>query len=115
MRRVLILITVLIALLMLIGCAELVSEETKQVEVTITDAYHKGSWMQPVLAGKVTTFITHPAEYNIVVMHNNTSYTINDYDTYEKYKDCIGQTTTATLVTKTYDNGRVYIDITELK
>jgi hypothetical protein len=72
-------------------------------------------WLQPIRAGKATTFIMHPAEYDVTVEYNGISYTIDDEDTYNRYKDKIGQITIGTLEIRTYDNNKVKYNIIELK
>ena len=99
----------------LVGCANLVNTEYQDVEVIIVDIEHSAMWLQPVRAGKVTTFITHPAKHEVIVEYNNVKYTIDDENTYNRYKDKIGQTTVGTLEIRTYDDGTIKCDITELK
>lgn len=99
----------------LVGCAKLVSTECENVEVNIVDEYHKGMYMTPVFNGKTTTMITHPAVYRITVEYNGVEYTISGSDTYNKYKEKVGQTATGTLEIRTYDDGTVKYDITALE
>ena len=99
----------------LTSCAKVISTETKDVEVEIIDEYHRGMWLQPILTGKVTTMITHPAVYEITVEYNGSEYVISGSDTYEIYKDKIGEISIGVLEIKTYDNGKITEDIIELK
>lgn len=99
----------------LTSCAKLVNTEYENVEVNVVDIHHSAMWLQPIRAGKVTTFVTHPAEYDVTVEYNGVNYTIDDEDTYNRYKDKIGQTTIGTLEIRTYDDGTVKYDVTELK
>lgn len=99
----------------LTGCAKCISTEYENVEVNIVDEYHRGMYVTPIRAGKVTTMVTHPAVYRITVEYNGVEYTISGSDTYNKYKDMVGQTTTGTLEIRTYDNGFVRYDITSLE
>lgn len=99
----------------LTGCAKCISTEYENVEVNIVDEYHRGMYVTPIRAGKVTTMVTHPAVYRITVEYNGVEYTISGSDTYNKYKDMVGQTTTGTLEIRTYDNGSVRYDITSLE
>ena len=101
--------------ILLTGCAELISTEYESVEVNVVDTHHSGMWLQPVKAGKVTTFITHPATYKVTVEYNNVKYTIDDQSTYNRYKGKIGQVTVGALETRTYDDGTVKYNITELQ
>ena len=47
------------------------------------------------------------AEYEITVDYNGVEYSLSDESTYRKYHGRIGQTVSAVLITKTYDNGNV--------
>ena len=114
-KKVLSIVVIICLMFSLVGCAQLVSTEYDSVEVNIVDKHYRGAWLQPVRAGKVTTFITHPARYEIIVEYKSVEYTIDDSDTYNRYKDKIGQTTVGTLEIRTYDDDTVEYDITELK
>ena len=109
------LVMIMCLIISLTGCAKVINTEYKNVEVHIVDKYYRGMWMQPVRSGKITTFVTHPAVYNITVEYNNAEYTINDSNIYDRYKDKIGHTTVGTLETRTYDDGTVKYNIIGLK
>ena len=109
------LIIIICLVVSLVGCAKLIGTEYENVEVNVVDIHHSAMWLQTIRAGKVTTFITHPAEYDVIVEYNGVSYTIDDEDTYNRYKDKIGQTTIGTLEIRTYDNNEVKYNIIELK
>jgi hypothetical protein len=115
MKKILSIMMIICLVSSLVGCAKLVNTEYENVEVCVVDICHRGMWLQPVRAGKVTTFITHPDEYEVTVEYNGVSYTIDDEDTYNRYKGKIGQTAIGTLEIRTYDDGTVKYDITELK
>lgn len=66
----------------LTGCAKCISTEYENVEVNIVDEYHRGMYVTPIRAGKVTTMVTHPAVYRITVEYNGVEYTISGSDTY---------------------------------
>lgn len=55
----------------------------------------------------VPQFRTDYAEYEITVNYNGAEYSLSDESTYRKYHGRIGQTVSAVLVTKTYDDGEV--------
>lgn len=96
------------------GCAELISTEYETVQVKIVDKYHRGSYLTPMRAGKVTTYITHPAVWRITVEYEGVEYSISGHDTYDRYKDMVGETISATLEIRRYDDGTIKYDITEL-
>lgn len=114
-NRILAIFLVIVVLFGLAGCTECISTEYEDVEVTVVDKYHCGMWMQPVRCGKTTTYITHPAVYQITVEYDGIQYTISGSDTYRKYKDKINQTTTGKLEIRTYDDGTVKYDIVSLE
>jgi hypothetical protein len=84
-----------------------IDTEEHNVQVVITDSYHRNSWMQPIHCGKTTTYIRHPAVYRIIVEYDSVAYYIDDFDIYTAYKDRIGDTVDAVLKTCTYDDGSV--------
>ena len=114
-KRILTFLVFVILIFSLTGCAKLVNKECENVEVSIVDKYHRGMYVTPVFNGKTTTMITHPAVYRITVEYNGVEYTISGSDTYNKYKEKVGQTATGTLEIRTYDDGSVKYDITALE
>jgi hypothetical protein len=108
-------IVILCLIFALTGCAKLVNTEYSDVEVTVVDSYHRGMYLQPVYTGKSFTYITHPATYRITVEYDNLEFDIDGSETYYKYEDKIGETAIGVLETRTYDDGMVKYDITELK
>ena len=109
MKKILILSVFI--LLLLTGCAKCINVEYENVEVVIVDEDYTPMWLQPVKYG----LITHPARYEITVEYNGAKYTLDDEDTYEKYKNKIGQTVNGTMEVKTYDDGIVKCDIWSLE
>ena len=103
------------SILLFSGCAKVINTEQKQVEVTVVDSYYHGSYMTPVRAGKVTTFIHHPATYKIYVDYNGVQYALCKSDVYYLYKDKIGQKAIGTLEVKYYDNGNIKQNIIALQ
>lgn len=98
----------------LCGCAKLIDTQYSTVNVKIVDECYRGSYVSPVVSGKTTTFITHPAVYKITVEYNDVDYVISGRDKYIKYSEKIGEYTTGTLETRRYDDGTVRYNITEL-
>lgn len=115
MKRIIALLLCLFITFSLCGCAKCINTETAEVEVKITDEYHRGTYVTPIRAGKVTTFVTNPAIYRITVEYNGNEYTISGRDTYNLYKDKVGETTIGILETKTYDDESVKYNIILLK
>ena len=114
-NRIFALLLLAVLIFSLVGCAKCISTEYENVEVTVVDKYHRGMWIQPIRAGKVTTMITHPAVWRIAVEYNGVEYTISGRDTYNRYEDKIGQTAIGELEIKTYDDGTVKYDIVSLE
>lgn len=111
MKKSAIFLSILLLCILLTGCKTVVNVEDKPVAVTITDAYYKASWIQPVRAGKVTTFITHPAQYNIVVEYEDITYIFDNQELYDKYKAKIGEQAPAILRITTYEDNTYRKDI----
>lgn len=111
---ILILLIVLPCIIMLSGYAKVIDTQYETVEVVIVDSYHRGMYMTPVRAGKVTTYVTHPAVWRIYVMYDGVQYTLSGSDIYNAYVDKIGETAEATLQIDYYDDGTIKRDIISL-
>lgn len=114
-NRIIALLLLVAMIFNIVGCAKCVSVEYESVEVTIVDKYHRAMYMTPIRAGKVTTFITHPAVWRITVEYEGVEYAVSGSETYRKYEDKIGQTTIGELEIRTYDDGSVKYDIVGLE
>lgn len=116
-KRILAFLIFMIMILSLTGCAKLISTEYENVEVKITDVYYKPSYTTTTynVTLKMPMVQSHPAVYRITIEYNGIEYTLSDSDTYNKYKDKVGQTVVGTLRIRTYDDGTVRYDITELE
>lgn len=110
MKKIISLILV-IAIALLVGCAEVVKTDTQEVEVIVTDEHYRSAWVQP--CGK--TWVTHPAIYRITVLYDSVEYTISGSNTYHKFKDKIGDKAIGVLEIRTYDDGSIRQDIIKLK
>lgn len=114
-KRIFLLLLLIVLVFNFAGCAKCINTEHEYVEVNIVDEYHRGMYVTPIRAGKVSTMVTHPAVYRITVEYNGVKYTITGSNTYYKYKDMVGQTTTGTLEIRTYDDGTVKYNIVSLE
>lgn len=95
--------TLLIAtmLLCLVGCAELISEEIIEVDAVITEVDR-----DPVrYIGKVV----RPADYDIYFEYDGIkgSWDVNK-ETYNIYKDKVGELIKCYLIIRTYDDGTIH-------
>ena len=114
-KNILMFLLPLVIMFSLVGCAECISTEYENVEVKIIDEHYSPTWYQPVFTGKSTTLITHPATYRITIEYNGVEYTFSDSDTYDRYKDKVGQTAIGTLEIRSYDDGTTRYVITSLE
>ena len=109
------LVFMLIAVLVtLTGCAQLINTEYKEVDVKITDKYHRAAYVTPIRAGKVTSMVTHPAVYRIRVEYDGNEYILNGSTVYNQYKNKIGQTVNGRLKIDTYDDGTIRYNVVEI-
>ena len=115
MEKVFCLMLTILLVFSLTGCADLISTETKKVDVLITYEDYSGAWLQPMWTGKMFTYIAHPAQYEITVKYDGIEYTLDNETYYNAYKNRIGDTITGTLEVKTYDDGTVKYDIIALE
>lgn len=114
-KNILMFLLLITMMFSLAGCAKCISTEYETVEVNIIDEYYYPEWFQPVTSGRMTSLITHPATYRITVEYNGVEYTFSDSDTYDRYADKVGQTTTGTLEIRSYDDGTTRYVITSLE
>jgi hypothetical protein len=115
MKKVFNIIIVLCLILTLNGCAKLTNTEYEDVEVTVVDSYYYPMWVQPIVVGKTTSLITHPAIYRITVEYDGKKFDFSGSEIYNKYEDKVGETVMGVLAIYTYDDGSTRRDITELK
>ena len=116
MKKILCLMFTILLVFSLTGCcANLVSTETKKVNVLITYEDYDGAWLQSIWTDKMFTYISHPARYEITVKYDDIEYILDDETYYNTYKDRVGDTITGTLEIKTYDDGTVKYDIIALE
>lgn len=99
----------------IVGCVKCINIEHQQVEVTIVDEYHRNARLQPIIINGKTRFINHPAVWQIIVEYNGVNHTISGSNTYNKYKDKIGQIAIGELEIKTYNDGTVRYYIISLE
>ena len=113
MKRVLIFMLIAV-LVTLTGCAKIINTEYKEVDVKITDTYHRAAYVTPIRAGKVTSLITHPAVYRTYIKYEGIEYTLSGSSIYNKYKNKVGQTVKGKLKIDTYDDNTIRYDIIEI-
>lgn len=98
----------LISISTLTGCAKCIDKKEESVKVKIVNEYYKPEETRLIgIINHVPQFLTDYAEYEITVDYNGVEYSLSDESTYRKYHGRIGQTVSAVLITKTYDNGKV--------
>lgn len=94
------------------GFDKVIDTTQETVTATITNTYHKPSWLQPIHSGKITTYITHPAKNIVVVEYDNMEFVIDDYDCYDYCEDKIGQSVQVILEKRIYEKGNIRQNIT---
>ena len=113
-RKISIILALTLTVLFMSGCAKCIDTQYSTVEVKIVDEYYREAYVTPMLCGKVVVMISHPAVYEVTIEYDNAIYVISGSDTYNKYSDKVGEFATGTLETKSYDDGTVRYNITEL-
>ena len=98
-----------------VGCAKCINTEYKDVEVIIVNKYYKGSWLQPIMINGKTRLIPHSATYRIIVEYDGALHIVSGINTYNKYKDKIGQTAIGKLKIETYNNGTIKYHLVSLE
>lgn len=104
-------------LFLMVGCSAVVSSEEYFDEVTVENVHYSPSWSQPMTVGKTTTYITHPASYNVKLSYgenNQFKKTIDNSKLYRQCKGKIGETLKAKFVKTTYEDGTTKIRFIEL-
>ena len=109
-----VLFLIIMPIMILTGCAKLVSTDYETVDVTIVDEYHRSAYSTPIRVGKVMTIRHYPAVYKIYVDYNGVQYPFSGHDIWEQYKNMIGCTVPATMEIKTYDDGTIKYDVTAI-
>lgn len=97
------------------GCAELVSSETITVNAEISNTYHSGFYQTTMKIGNTTTYITHPESWATYIIYEDKEYVIGTKEIYDLCKDRNGETVQATFIVKTYDNGTVIYNLTDVE
>lgn len=117
MKKILRILITLCFVITLIGCAECISTETTEVQVIVKSEYYKPTsstvMYNPML--KMPMIQSEPEEYEITVEYNGIEYKFTDENTYNRYKDKIGETVIGVLETRKYDDGTIKNKIIEIK
>lgn len=105
----------MILLFCLAGCKKITNVEQETVSVLVVNKFFSPAWVQPIRAGKITTVISHPARYSIIVEYQGERYNLNTASAYRVYKDKIGQKSEAILKIYTYEDGTKTKEIIEIE
>lgn len=108
------LLTILIALILLTGCAKVVDTTEEDITATIVSTHHASSWLQPIRTGKVTTYISHSATWETTVEYNGKEYIIDNEDMYNICNGNDGEEVDCTLTTYYYNDDTKSLDITSI-
>lgn len=108
MKKAATILILLISAFMLTGCAKCIDKKEESVKVKIVNEYYKPKETRFTgMRNNVPQFRTDYAKCEITVNYNDAEYSLNDEYAYRRYHGRIGQTVSAVLITKTYDNGNV--------
>ena len=110
MKRKLLVIIFGISLL-LTGCAEEINRETVSATAKVESVDYSPMWMQPMYVNKITTFITHPADWDTIINYNGVCYNLDNPSIYNYCLDKIGKEVTIELLTIYYDDGTTYTEV----
>lgn len=109
-------ISILICVALLVcGCARCIDKKQVNVQVKIVEEYHRKAYTTLIPRGKSMAVINHPKIHRITVEYDGDEYSIDDAETYKKYKKSVGKMATAILETKIYDDGTEKRDVIKLK
>lgn len=111
MKRKLLMIIFGISLLLTGCCAEEINRETTSAIAKVESVKYHPMWMQPLYINKMTTFITHPADWDTIINHNGVSYNLDNTSIYNYCLDKIGEEVTIELLTIYYDDGTTYTEV----
>lgn len=101
--------------LLFCGCARCIDKKQINIQVKIVEEYHRKAYTTLIPCGKSTIVVNYPKIYRITVEYDGDEYSIDDEETYKKYKKSVGKMATAILETKIYDDGTEKRDIIKLK
>lgn len=107
-------LVIIMICLCFVGCAKCIETETSIEQVEIVDTYHRGFYQELVYTGKAYTFRPHPAVYQVIVSYNDVRYKVNGKETYDKYKNQMGEIVNAIVEKKSYDDGTVKCSVIAL-
>lgn len=104
------------AIFLLCGCnnTKILNTENKNVYGLVTYVKYTPGYSQPIICGKITTIITHPASYKVIIEYDGTKYELDDSDSYNKCKSKVNQYVDCTLSIKNYSDGTTKREIIEV-
>lgn len=114
MKKVVSILLIFIMIFCFCACAKVVSTQTNIVPVTIVNRFHSSSTVFPVIINNHVFMNVIPEKYCITVEFAAKEYEITGRETYEKFKDKIGETVNAKIETICFDDGIIKYNIVEL-
>ena len=114
LKKIIVFLFVVVLSFNMIGCAKIISTKEFTTNVEIVDIDYKAMYMQPIKAGSVTTYVTHPAKYYTYIKYGEEELKINNSKYYQYAKNHIGEIISATLKETEYDDGSVIYSIISL-
>ena len=113
-KKIMMMFVIAIVVVCMTGCSKVVNKETYDAPVRIVDTDYDPSYITPMKVGKVTSFITHPADYDVTVEYGGQEYNIDGKEYYDFAKEKIGSSVQATIVKTKYDDGTTKFEVTGL-
>mgnify|MGYP001004901956 CR=1 FL=1 len=108
------LFTILIILsLLLSGCSQCISTETKTVDVRIVGETYKVERKLSTIDESEELIVKET--YAVTVQYNGRKYSVDGEDVYNQFKDCVGDRVKGILEIRTYENGYKAKSIISLK
>lgn len=93
----------------MVGCKKVINEHSETVVAIVVDKYHRGTWVQPIVVGKVVSTIVHPAVWKTTFRYQDYEVKVSDSEVYGQYE--VGDTAECELITYYYDDGSIEIKL----
>lgn len=103
MKKIIAFVTLLLIIIIPVGCKSAVKITENDVVARIDDKYFKENHVMLVRVGNIMNQIHHPAEYHVVIEYDGRRYDFDDESVYNSYE--IGDEIKAIKEIKEYSDG----------